>query len=246
MGSFAGRLSVLAFVILFVAAATVYSADGTADDVVLLTNGGIVKGRIIKREEGKKLTVRTLDGKEVNIPFDKISQITTSDANVEQLHQLIIDSVQQRRGVPLTVIATNIHARLTMRTGKDVTAFGVSGVVELLTNKNFSIGPGAGWDEHKYGSLLPIFSEICYYLPVENIQPFLYGRAGFSIGWMKGLVGSDFGGARWGVGAGVQKQISSTMLLTAQLGYEKQDLTKYNPKLSSYPDWISATIGLKL
>ncbi len=240
------RVGIFGVMIVLLAATVSFSAEIAVNDVVLLNNGAVVKGTIIKREEGKKIIVRMLDGKEISIPFKKISQITTSDANYEEAHQQIIDSVQQHRGTALSVIETNLHVRFNMRTGKNVTAFGVSGVVELLTNKNFSIGPGVAWDQHKYGSLLPIFSEACYYFPLEGIKPFLYGRAGFSIGWIKDLVGTDFGGARWGVGAGAQKKISNKYTLTAQVGYEKQNLMTVNPKLAGYPDWISASVGLKM
>ena len=222
-----------------------FGETSTTTDVVLLKNGGVIKGKIIERIEGKQVTVETQDGERLQIPFKRIAEITTSDADYESRHTLILDSLRQTNSAPLAFTGTYYHARFAVNVSGDLTTYGVSGVVGIMTNKNFSIGPGIGWDQHKYGSLLPIYSEICYYIPSEGMTPFIYARGGFSIGWLKDLVGANFGGARWGFGLGLQRKVGTQHLLTAQAGYEKQSLTHATYRFGGYPEWISASIGLK-
>jgi hypothetical protein len=222
-----------------------YSDTAEKLDVILGNNGSVVKGKIIERIEGKRITVLMQNGQKISIPFSKIAEITTSDADYEKRHTEILDSLKQHRPTELSVDGKFIHIQIAYKSGKNSTAVGLSGMLGILTNQSFTLGTGIGWDKHSDGSFLPIVSEIDYYIPVGKWMPYLQLHGGYSLGWLKGLRSADYGGFRWGTGVGLQKEVNEKVSLTAQVGYEHQSVGKITPYRPSRIEWLSASVGIK-
>ena len=242
---FMRKLHVIAILATILMAQGVDGVETEKMDVILGKNGTAVKGKIIERIEGKRITVVMSNGQRIDIPFSKISEITTSDTDYEKRHLEILDSLNASRRPELSIVDKFVHLQFNFRYGEKSTAIGLFGMVGMLTNKDFSIGLGVGWDKHSDGTLLPILNEVDYFIPIGEWMPYLHLHAGYSIGWLKGVRGADHGGFRWGTGIGFQRAVAKQLSLTAQIGYEHQSVGGYTEQLGLYPDWMSAWVGLK-
>jgi hypothetical protein len=222
-----------------------FGAEAEKVDVILGTNGSVVKGKIIERIDGKKITVVMSNGQRVEIPFSKISEITTSDTDYEKRHREILDSLNANRKPALKITDQIFHVELNI--GGDDTSNSVSltGVGGVMTSTGFSIGLGTGWDQHDNNRFLPIFGEIGYYLTGRKWTPYMNLQAGYSVGWLRGLRKSDYGGVRWGIGIGLQRAIKDQLALTILFSYNQQAAGHYSDISVPYFKWISGSLGLR-
>jgi len=234
---------VLAVILLL--ASNAYGNPENESVVVIVQNGGVIKGEIIERVEGEYIVVKRSIGAPVKIPFSKIAQIIPNDSKYAVEQGQYTDSIGPQGYDSLTMIFTFVHLQLHLRSSDEISAAGVSGVVGLLTNRSFSLGPGIGLDIHKEGSLVPIYTEFTLYFTTGKWAPFVYGRAGFAIGWLRGQHGANFGGTRSGFGFGIQRKAGRRSLLTAQVGVERQSLAREYADFVVYPDWLSFAVGVK-
>jgi hypothetical protein len=221
-----------------------FASDDQPDDIVLLTNGGIVQGKIVERVGHHKIVVELPNGRRIDIPLKRISSITNSAADYTTRHQAILDSLNAVRNQPLAVVGTTMQIHVGALTSTKLTAVGLSGSVAMMTNRNFSLGVSAGWNRYPKGNLLPVLCEFEYRMSHGFWQPLLFLHAGIAGGWRKGRQGADYGGPRYGLGIGLLKVIHEGLAVTVRIGFEHQSVTNMTNELDSYPELVESSLGI--
>lgn len=237
----AGLMVIAALVVM---TQTAIATDNPPDDIVLLTNGGIVHGKIVERVARKKIVVEFPNGKRIDIPLRRISNITNSTVDYTTRHQEILDSLNTHRHGPLAVVGTVTQIHVGALTSTDLTAVGVSGSAAMLTSVNFLLGVSVGWNHYPKGNLLPVLCEFEYRMSRGTWQPLLFLHAGIAVGWLNGESGADFGGPRYGMGIGLLKVNHEKLAVTIRIGFEHQSVATATHGLESYPELIESSLGI--
>ena len=222
-------LSLTLFVILM--PTLVYSQAQSSeeyDDVILLKNGAVIRGKIFENVEGKKVKIeRKDDGYIFEVPRNKIELITTvGDRQLEaRKHQILIE----REEKALQVRWKNYtHLGVLMGEKKDI--FSISSMNGVLIEESYFVGAGIGWDNYPNAVGIPIFAEFLKYIPWGSTNPYLYVDAGYSL--------IDVTGYTLGAGAGIAVGVSEQGALIGQIGYRVQD-TQFDVKLN----YLSLMVG---
>jgi len=246
----------IALLVLLGFAAGVWSEESPASDegdystVVLLTTGGKVTGRIISDEPSKEIVIERKDGHQVKISDKKIDRISRS-GGFEDRQRVILDSVKS----PI-IKRINPHVHLRLPTWKPTeqrvpgtkgdAVWEVSITVGTMAAAGLFVGGGIGYelaiDYHE--SFLPIYGEAQYYLGENRITPFVFGRAGWSLGWLQGVNGANFGGAMFGAGIGVIMTMQDRAAITFALGYSHQGVSDDHPVLDDAISGLQLELGV--
>jgi hypothetical protein len=217
--------------ILFLAAPIVGQTNTTTDttdqysDVVLLDNGGKVKGRIIEIDEGDKVIVETSDGQQIDIPYDKIDTISRV-GDYEERQRLLLEAQPYRK---IARMNPSLFLRLGVWTdpGQDAVTGSVLGGHTF--EPGIFLGVGTGWNHFRDGGYLPLFTEAHYYLGAQQKTPFLLAHAGYTLAYFDGARVSEFDVMTAGIGVGLLFSFSDGNAFLIQARYQFQSVPDNHP-----------------
>jgi hypothetical protein len=214
-------------------------------DVLLLKNGAVIKGHITERQEGKKITVRLLDGKTMDVPLKKIQAITSSDEDWQQRQKHIQDSLHL--SAPSFVPSSRIWQ---VRMGGQLTESKGGGCVSagggVLSPRSTVVGLSVGFERNSESKYVPLMCELEHYLAGRRLTPFLSFGVGYAIGWLDAYQSADYGGLRIQVGLGLRLRAWDHEALLVRLTAGSQQVAKTNVVTESHIELVHATIGLML
>jgi hypothetical protein len=166
------------------------------NDIILLDNGGIYRGKILEVVEGKRVIIERIDGVVFRVPHKRIYAITDEE-NYEAV----------RKEFDASPRPTNVYD---FRGFKNITQFGYpTGVTTVnggYINKKYFLGAGAGWG---IDGLL-VFGDFMWHMKTGEISPFLYADAGYTF---------DRSGFLFVIGAGIRSSAGDKIDIIFQIGY---------------------------
>jgi hypothetical protein len=224
------HLFFLHFLFLFLFSSHPAISQELMDDVVYMNNGSFVRGKILKMEDGKTMTLLVGNKDTLEIRMDDVKLVRKEKIPV----------------TPVDVYANGFRAwgytcilELTLGAGvlegldryRD-TAYTQYSLMISVSN-GFTISPyfylGIGLGGEKWGSriFLPVCLDLRSNLLKADNSPFVYLNTGYSLGWIVGQKGAGFGGALLGLGAGAKFRISKRQLMMISLGYRFQQTREW-------------------
>lgn len=196
-------------------------------DVIYLKNGGIIKGELMRIENGI-LQIRTHGEILTELMVSEVARITKEPRIITQT-----DSVKRKPPFKSEGIAVFHELGYGYSTGLLRTSRGsfnyksrsyifLTGVgVHVAEQVVLAIGTG-------YGQLapdrrvLPFFGEVRTHLTRTQFTPYLIIRGGYSIGWRDNVQGNDWGGAMLEAAAGIKTFLTPRHAIYAHFGYYQQ------------------------
>ncbi|MEW6050668.1 MAG: hypothetical protein AB1644_06355 [Candidatus Zixiibacteriota bacterium] len=245
------RHATTAFVLLMVLSASALSeqpdttkSTPTHYDVILLNNGAMIKGTIVNRVEGEKVTVRLQDGNTMDVPFKKIAAITTSDTDYEARHKTILDSLAALRPAE-SHFRPMYQLQLGGQVGSEDRLGGFAAVGGgVMTPQELFAGLTVGVDRNSEGTYVPLMCELDFFFKGHSVAPFVFFSAGYAIGWLDNYPSADFGGFRIHAGLGVRLPLSPNVWLTGRGGYVSQQVGKSTTPVGTKMDFLGLSAGL--
>ena len=227
------------FVLIGILAAVLAASPGEAQtfpdsaytDVILLKNGGVIKGKITETIPEKKVIIERIDGNVLEVPFKKIDSITDLE-HYRPRQEEILANVEKK---PLiSVVRPEILAGVMVSEGE----VGFSGTMAygLLFEKQRYLAIGVGWDEIDNYRFVPLFVRFRLNAMPSGCSPYMYADAGYAIGWRENMSGSDYGGFTFGVGGGVKLPLTDKVDITGRVGYRNQAVQD--------GDWDSSSLNM--
>ena len=188
--------------------------------VVYLKNGGVIHGMIIEQIPGKSIKIETRDGNIFVYTFDEIEKIAKE--------RIELTSAPGYRNIP----------RVGLVSGENNTLFTASDVNGAQLGDDTCLGFGVGYDKYPNAWTLPLFVDFRVDLIGGEASPFLFTDAGYALGWVNGLSGSDWGGIMINAGFGARMALSDMSSVIIEAGYKFQRTREY------YYDWSGSNIVL--
>ena len=192
-------------------------------DVVIMTDGSIVYGHIIRIAENNDVKIRDHRDIVIDIYHKKIAQVTTGD-NYQRVQQQTQDAFVQDSlgGLPWDA---NYHIRLGIYSGdkRDFAFF--SFVKGRRVEKNIFVGGGVGYHLGPSSTFVPIFVELDYNFLHRRPFPYVHASGGYSVAWHDYAEGG-VGGYMFECGIGLRLAIVDGNLLTVQLNYRAQNINE--------------------
>jgi hypothetical protein len=204
-------LSLLLVAVLVLMAQWTIAADMV--EVVYLKNGSIIRGIIIEQIPGKSIKIQTEGGNVFVFTYDEIEKITKEAGSAPG-----VSSPLEPRSTGFTSLA-----KLGLMSGESETMFSITSISGAMLSEDVSLGLGLTYDNYPNGSMLPIFLDVRGYMTHGRVRPVLFADAGYSLGWIKGLSGSDWGGFMLNAGLGISVAFpNSRAAFVADVGYKLQ------------------------
>ncbi len=208
---------------------TQQAAAQDTTDVLLLTNGARIEGKIVHIDSGRYVTIKRADGEIFEVPTDRIHSITTS-AEVDQ------------RAAELRVLKPSKKLilgweNLTLAgfgSTDGSTWFSLHTTNGALLSDRLFLGLGIGWDSYPNGDMVPITASVSYTFASSVIRPYGYGAIGYALGWLDGRPGADFGGITFGGGLGARLNLGPGAAPVVQLGYRSQKTEAREGTINSF------------
>ncbi len=235
-------------------AAQASSADGYAD-VILLDNGGTVRGKIILRIEDEKVVIETVDHQELEIPWWRIRLISKEDRFEEEKAKL---PKTFKRSRPVNFGSNyTLAAGLGMFYGQDSISFSCSILNGVQVDEDYFVGLSTGVEIVNEFVFLPIAIDFRYYLRSGNSYPFLYIDAGYAFGFNSELPDNEsgsglqftrnggYGGVVFEIGLGVRTYMGGRTTGLIQVGYRHQGYETPGGMSGSY-NLLGVTLGFGL
>ncbi len=193
-------------------------AESAREDVVLLSNGASIRGKIIKNEPGKELQIERADGEIFTVPYDRIAAVTDED-KLDEHYQALKESEPPYKKPLKWVNITQVG----LLTGDGLDMLAVTTYNGVLLNPNVFLGAGLGWINFPGGQgdfdsgddMVPITGDIRFFTEVGRLQPYVDISSGYSIG-----LGRP-GGITLGLAAGTKLKVAGAAPLL-QVGYLMQ------------------------
>jgi hypothetical protein len=201
-----------------------------SQDVIRLTDGSRVSGKVTERIVGDRVRVQMEDGSYSNLPDDSVAHI-------------MIDK-RKHRFVMKTVGYFN-HTSLNF-TVCDYFAAGMGPSFQMVNgwqwNDRWMTGIGLGYESIAFQRLLPTTVDVRYNLGLGKTSAYLQGFAGYGISlgdgyydgpardWWAKPYGKNYGGVTAGLSLGYRNYRSSHFGYTLSLGF------RYQHTKSEYPD----------
>lgn len=99
-------------------------------------------------------------------------------------------------------------------------------------NNSLGLGAGTGYENYPNGSVIPLFGDLRIFLSNDNkINPLFFGELGYSVAKVNNVDGWDKGGLMLQVGAGVNVNLSSGMIVLVELAYQRQNSKAQRTKM---------------
>lgn len=184
-------------------------------EVVYLKNGSIIRGVIIEQIPGKSIKIETEGGNVFVYTYDEIEKITKEPRPSPYTSSQFSGGHRANAFTGLT--------KLGMMSGESETMFSVTSISGAMLSEDVSLGLGLTYDNYPNGSMLPIFLDMRGYMIRGRVRPVLFADAGYSLGWIKGVHGSDWGGFMLNAGLGISVGFpNSRAAFVADVGYKLQ------------------------
>jgi len=195
-------------------------------DVIYLSDGSTLKGTVLEYLPGSHAKIEIAGSNVLTIPEDEISKIVLNETNAFN------EKNENKSGLEF-IQSLNLY------TGSKQSA-GFNSMLSYRFPCRFSAGIGMGFESFNQ-QVLPVYSEVSYYLMKGKFSPFLFARAGYAISvatedpyaW-NGVTYK--GGILAGAGAGLQYQISDRNAVFLSVGFRYQ---KLRTETGNY--WYEAT-----
>lgn len=201
-------------------------AQSAYQDVIYLKSGGIVRGELMRIENGI-LQIRTNGESRVELPINDVERIAK-----EPRSALETDSVKLRvfksEGIAIfqeigygysTGQLRTTRGSFNYRSQSYVFMAGVG--VHLADHVILAAGTG-------YGQLtpdrkvVPLFGEVRTHLLRKQFSPCLLIRGGYGIGWRDNLPGNNWGGALMEAAVGIRTYLTPQHAIYAHASYYQQ------------------------
>ncbi len=236
------------FVLIGILAAVLAASPGEAQtfpdsaytDVILLKNGGVIKGKITETIPEKKVIIERIDGNVLEVPFKKIDSITDLE-HYRPRQEEILANVEKK---PLiSVVRPEILAGVIVSEGE----VGISSTVAygVLFNDQRYLGLGFGCDAIAKHKFMSFFMHFRIDAMPSGTRPFLYADVGYAVGWRDNRSGSDYGGLTLGFGAGIMSPLSNAVDMIGRVGYRSQTVAEGTWDSSSL-DMFTVMVGMTL
>jgi len=127
------------------------------DDIILLTNGAAIHGRIIEQANNGDILIETHDGYYRNVPSRHIAVVTNTD-NLEREQARILHTLEHK--TPVVTYSNIVQIGAFM--GDSLMPFAISLVNGVTIWDRLQIGFGVGWEVVSDHSFVPIGFSIQY------------------------------------------------------------------------------------
>ncbi|WP_448519546.1 hypothetical protein [Rhodoflexus sp.] len=207
-------------------AAQAARAQSIYQDVIYLKNGGVVRGEIMRIENGV-LHIRTNGESITEIPMTDVKRLTKQPRT-----SVDTDSIKQRvfksEGVAVFQEIGYGYSTGLLRTSRgsfnyQSRSYTFLAGVGVYMADYVLLGIGTG-----YGQLapdrriIPIFGEVRTHFSRKQFSPYLLMRGGYAVGWRDNISGNDWGGAMFEAAAGIKTFLTPRHAIYAQVGYQQQ------------------------
>jgi len=216
--------AILLMVINSVNAQTIY------EDVVYLKNGSIIRGMIIEQVPNQLIKIQTGDRNVFVFKMEEIEKMTKEASQVKSKKHRSTNEYKSSGFTNMTELGALIgigkFKTIVGDIENDATAFSISTVNGYLVNPTISFGLGLGLDVFNDGSflLLPIFFDTRINFIEGQFTPFVQIDAGYSLGWIVGEEGANWGGLIINPGIGLKTFMSNSTAFNIIVSYRIQKL----------------------
>jgi len=210
-------------------------AQKPLDDVVYLTNGSFLRGKIIEMNPGQSLRI-VLQGSD---------SLTVMMADVKEIKQeetppaVVVPAEGARKDQGYTLMADANFGLGKLRGPDRVTDDDQAAWSAMFTVFNgFTLSPyvqlglSTGIELWSTRFFIPVFVDLRVNFMDRDNSPFAYLNGGYSIGWKQGSPGTGYGGGMAAAGLGAKFRISPKNLMLVSLGYMFQQTLLYSPQSS--------------
>jgi hypothetical protein len=203
-------------------------AQSTRQDALYLTNGSIIRGKVLESTEGKFTKIETVGQNVLVFPGDEILKIVFNE-------ELPVNNASAPAS-PVEVLSNfEFHG------GNSSNSGGFNVIPTFHFASGMSTGLGFGFEIFDI-SLVPVFADIRYYLLKKSrTTPYIYTQAGYAIAMSGGekntndyMRTSYKGGLLAGGGIGIRCNLGTGNALVFGLGYRFQKTTKETVNLNYY------------
>lgn len=185
------------------------------EDVVYLTNGSILRGKVIENAVGVKTTIEIVGRNIIVVPDSAVKMIL--------MDQPIISKNRENKSSPVE-IAANVNFY-----GGSNNSAGFTFITAYNFPFRLAIGAGMGieWFDHQQ---IPFMADIKYCFLKGSWSPFVYAQSGYAVPLSK-KSGDDnwynqytdyYGGVLAGVGGGMRFNFTRHNALIFSVGYRYQ------------------------
>ena len=192
-------------------------------DVVIMTDGNIVYGHIIRVAENNDVKIRDHRDIVIDISHKKIAQVTTGD-NYQRMQQQTQDAFVQDSlgGLPWDA---NYHIRGSLLFDEIDSYYQISVLRGRRLEKNIFFGVGIAIHNGPSSTFVPMFAELNYNFFHRRPFPYVHASGGYSVAWHDYAEGR-VGGYMFECGIGLRLAIVDGNLLTVQLNYRAQNINE--------------------
>jgi len=213
----AGGWVVFLIVLMFVLNVNQVWASEDEPDIILLKNGGTLKGKITDTIPGDKVVIERRDGVVFEVPFKKIFAVTTEDELAQRRAELAL--VQPKSPITEWENVTLVG----LLRGEGETFFSATTFNGAWFGDHLFVGAGIGWDNYPHGYMVPIYAGLRYQGRWRFLKPFVFADVGYALGWLDGVEGGGYGGLQIGFGYGTRLMAgTSGAVPVVQIGFRLQ------------------------
>jgi hypothetical protein len=194
------------------------------DDVVYMNTGSFLRGTIVEVVPGSYVKIKVGKKDTLTIPYQEIKTITKE--NRPPVSGNGYDSDLKSSGYTCIVELGFGYGRPgggnSSSSRPDEYAFLVTVFNGFTINPTLQLGIVTGLNVWKNRIMVPVLADLRVNLMKRVTTPFIYGNAGYSLGWTDITDGTGLGGGTGGVGAGARIRIARKQMILISLGYMYQ------------------------
>ena len=211
--------------LLFTLSCSSLSAQVDYHDVVYLKNGSIIHGIIIEQAPNKYIKIKTTDNNVWVFQMEEIEKITKELNENYKFGR----SSSKRKGY-------FNYERLGILTGQGETIFAVGSINGVKMGNHFAMGFGVEYNNYPNATVMPLFLDLRVNYLSSSITPISFVDIGYSLGWIKGMSGTNGNGFFLNIGSGVEFQLNNNVSMHLDLSWRKQWSEEYYEYSYSYYD----------
>ena len=193
----------------------------TTNDVIYLSNGNIMRGKILEQSDSATVKIETLCGNVFNFNKTEIDNITKEKGFFEQQ--------RNQRAINGWFAGPTLGLNMGLES-EAAFSFKFAGGYRFMSY----FGAGAGVALENYNDLVyvPVFASTKLFALKKVNSPYLEGKLGYSIATTPDTEWEEYKGGIMASASGVlSSNISDNSLIQFKLGYRVQHTT------IAYPDW---------
>jgi hypothetical protein len=201
-------------------------AQSVYQDVIYLKNGGVVRGKLLRIENGI-LLIRTNGESRVELPMNDVERISKEPRSL-----LETDSVRPRvfksEGVVIFQEIGYGYSTGQLRTSRGSFNYQSRSYTFLAGFGTYVadyvvLAAGTGYGQLSPDrKIVPFFGEVRSHFSRKQFAPYLLIRGGYSVGWRDGMTGNDWGGAMLETAVGIKTYLTPRHAIYAHFSYQQQ------------------------